>query len=630
VSQRHWALFFIGLLLSTFLGGALRVFFSPTRVRQWIDGVVARRQPKFHIEYKDVTVTLADGLFPGAAVEFSDLKITDRDPCRLGAALEIDRLNIPVPVRSLFAKDIQFGVLSAKNVRVRPGAVTCPEQMRLLKIEKMDQPTSVWSRIESSVRKRWDQEVSRTFDLLDGIRVGELVFGNSVDFFTLHDVVAQRGQKSGQVQVQFEFRPGVRWTGPVAMGPLRTDVFVDKSELKVFGRGAVKEGQYQVDGQWRFADSWIDLDFEIRDLPAEALIGLWDQWKFITWDAPDLTNEWFNCRVSLATASHSFFETPVQLQNCRFFGDQGEAILRDGDLALLKGQVYPVDFHLEKVRVAALPSLSVTGPHPSSTVTGELRLMGAKNLSLKGRVADPQFSPAEGKFGVLKDKACSVQWLRTESGHTITLDEWHLISSSERFTVQFHTLDSGTKLSWDASLNDPGHSPLRMGRDLKWTLLKSHGLVALDETAWHPFEFEVDSKNFAIGGAAAETVAIRARSTEQTGTAELKVLRVTWSDEQGGPLAGPAIQRLMDLMQVSDRQARSLDLNLKFDSERRWAADDLKIDFDPARSAVWVGRGLEWSIDEGLLTLKRETAKPPVLLMTTGSLLDPKFEFLEE
>ena len=117
MTNRRWIFALLGILISTFLGGMVRVYFSPARVRDFVLQAALKKQPKFEFEFSTAQLKLADGWWPLVAIEFTNLKVQAKDTCITHSSLHVDKVTIPLQLNSLFSKRLKFGHIHGGDIQ---------------------------------------------------------------------------------------------------------------------------------------------------------------------------------------------------------------------------------------------------------------------------------------------------------------------------------------------------------------------------------------------------------------------------------------------------------------------------------------------------------------------------------
>src|SRR6185312_9227354 len=116
VSSTGFAWFVVGLVLATFLGGALRVALQSDRVHQRIVSELRERFPKQDIQIGATEVLLSRGVWPALGLRVHDL-IVKQDVCGKLSFL----LTLPDAVLPLDLLSLRNGTIRLNDVELNGG-----------------------------------------------------------------------------------------------------------------------------------------------------------------------------------------------------------------------------------------------------------------------------------------------------------------------------------------------------------------------------------------------------------------------------------------------------------------------------------------------------------------------------
>ena len=259
-------------------------FFSPNRIRTWVEDVTSRRQPKFTLEFKEARLALAHGLTPGLAVEFIDLKVRARDKCVTGSEILIDKLNLPLQSTAVFSSQVKFGVVAAGDIRLTLKDPECESKLDIP--DEVDVTTELTGleRAERFMTKRWEREVQNTLALLEGLRFEQLDVVQDKDeatFISIKDFEGAIVAEDNAAIFDFSIEPGVAVIGHEPIGKLRSHLVLGPEAITLKGRGNLKEGQYFTDMNWDVKTGFWSSKLRMQDMPASSLITLMGQWEIL-------------------------------------------------------------------------------------------------------------------------------------------------------------------------------------------------------------------------------------------------------------------------------------------------------------------------------------------------------------
>lgn len=328
-TQRGWFLFFFGILLSTFLGGAIRVLLSPAFVRQWVDELVAKSQPRFTIEFEEARMSFGRGWVPQVAIELVGLYVRAKDPCITGSEIEVSQMVVPLNLRALFAGKVRFGAIDAEYVtyRHRPKRCEGKPTLRVPEPAPFDVATEI-APLENFFEKRWNKEVVNTTRFLDELNLLELRFVHDEEIepvFYLRDLHLDFFPEQHEVELRFNFWPGVTIVGDQPFGPTGTALRITSDSLRWSASGNLKEGQFQSKGHWAVDDGKYEISVSWKDVPLTNFMALMSRWDFSGLQNFRINNQWFACGFTSDGEVRKALTNPLRFTACEFYGDTGRA-----------------------------------------------------------------------------------------------------------------------------------------------------------------------------------------------------------------------------------------------------------------------------------------------------------------
>lgn len=395
--QRSWLYVLVAFMMSSFFGGALRVFFSPDRVRQFVEGVVTDKQPKFHIDFEGARLRFENHWMPTFAVELRGIQIQAKDPCITNSTLYLDQILIPLDLLALFKNQVKFGQVEAGAVRYFHRPSTCSQE------QAPRESNDGFAPFENFFQKRWSKEVVNTTKLLKVFTVSqfEVLYDNeNLAPMIIEDFEMSFWPDRGESRASFYVRMGEPWVGTAPIGRIAIDTRIASDEVEVIGRGNLKEGQLQLKGNWAVDRGDVQLHLAAQDLPLMGALDLAHHWKYFSSLNPKIKNQWATCDVTMAGPLRNFALLPVQMHQCRLYGDLGDIRLKTQKIgSLSEGGV--LQFEIQNVGVQRFMrafGLEGTWGHISSfgSFTGALTVLNRDAYQLEGDWRD---------FGVYLAKA---------------------------------------------------------------------------------------------------------------------------------------------------------------------------------------------------------------------------------
>lgn len=404
MAQRGWFYVLIGLLISSFLGGAIHVIFSPERMRLFVETKLAEKQPKFNIEFKSAKLQLADNWWPTIAIEVEGIGIKAKDNCITNSTIYIDKLIIPIQLSMLFSNKIKFGHVRAEQVRFFARPKSCEAKNKT--VENDDEFVS----LENFFQRRWSKEVVNTTRYIDELSINSLEFlrdDQALSPAKISNLNIRFFSKVGESELNFSVKLGKPIVGEVEFGDIKMSARVQSDFVTLSGKGNLKEGQFQISTEW--AVNRGDISFKIfsQDLPTQNVLNLMHHWGIVPEFKPTLKNEWLSCDITMQGAIRNFLNLPVNLHQCRLYGDLGEMTVATTKIDSLKsGGDFSVQIQNLNVK-AVLSGLGMQNQgHWMSQFgyfTGDLRIFRKTNYELIGDIRSSEIYWANSS-GQLRQK----------------------------------------------------------------------------------------------------------------------------------------------------------------------------------------------------------------------------------
>lgn len=351
-AQRSSMLFLLGVVLSTFVGGGVRVLLSPEVVSRWVEDVVKKKQPKFNFKFETAKLSLADGWRPHLAVELTGLSVAAKDKCTTESTLKIDRVIIPVLFRPLLEKKVQLG-------HVRGDLVELTVKPNLCTPQSSDWTTELES-LESFFRRRWNKEVINTTKFITNLSIQNLrVRDGSTEEpkFHISNLQIEFLAQENVAKATFEFWPGVDWVGPQPFGPTQTALHIASDGLKWSAKSNLKEGQIHLKGGWKVEKSNVVFDTKWTDVPLAPLARLLARWQMINLHQIEPKNQWSSCHLNAQGSIRNWRDLSFVATNCTSTGDIGSIQIDNNEWALLRGKLTPFRAELKRVSLRKVAEL---------------------------------------------------------------------------------------------------------------------------------------------------------------------------------------------------------------------------------------------------------------------------------
>ena len=624
--SRGWSYFLIGLLLSSFLGGAIRVYFSPQRIRVWVDEVSARKQPKFTLDFKEARLAFADGWTPGLAVEFIDLRIRARDICITGSEIQIDRINLPIQASAVFSQKVKFGVIGAEELKINIRQPKCESTLAIPKaVEDLDQlPRLV--RLEKFMKTRWRQEVRNTVRLLDGLRIDRLLLfqGDSeAPVFSINNFEAKIDSPSDSAILEFSLEPGVSLVGHQHVGRLRSYLELSPDALKFSGRGNLKEGQYQLGLDWDVNSGFWDGQLQMQDMPAANLISLMDGWGMLNWPELNPRNQWFRCQLKAEGSLVAWKSSPVRFESCGFYGELGEIHIRAGESRLFEGQLYPITADFRNVDMGPLLLQFGQLRHwvgQDGSTSGDMKILDKGRIQYKGLWRKPKFKTSMlnvFKMGGIKIDQIHLSWDYSPTESVLKISEPTAYGEDfpleMRFTEDLET--ASASVTWNVNWVQWPKAMTKLTDKVIANGLSTKGSALLDEAS-PTIKFQLSADELIFGDIKIKNLKSDFKFEEAKGDFSANAQSV----ELQASTSMKLFLKMFDELNEPSLLAENFNFKAEFDQPGRWVVNPLRFS-----RAEFIGRGFKMAVDQGVFKVieKGKTIKNYNIF---GSLEEPRFE----
>ncbi|MBX3023059.1 MAG: hypothetical protein KF799_15390 [Bdellovibrionales bacterium] len=352
VSSQGFALFVVGLVLATFLGGAVRTILSSERVHSRIVTELQSRFPRNEFQIGRTEVLLSRGLWPGLGLRLRDV-VFRQDVCgKLSFELTIPQAVLPVDLLSLRHGQVRLGTVSLTDARMHLDYHDCPPKsadvavptsqgIRSAVAEKgIKPPTLDWQEVSRALggmeltNFQLTYERNITWKLI--LKSAEMYFDDDMHLQATMDVQKSFSEGALNHAVNLEAHgegPNVQWRV----------------------RSEFKEGQVQWSGTWDLARNSAHTDFTLVQIPLKDLSSELYQMGFVGQEIK-LKTAWLTCKGAWDGQVDHLDATPLRLSACKVEGAYGRVELEQADWFLSSVVPFkvPAQFHVQKLQVQPL------------------------------------------------------------------------------------------------------------------------------------------------------------------------------------------------------------------------------------------------------------------------------------
>ena len=345
--------FFLCLLLAAVFGCGFRLYFSPQRLKAWVNRALDKQKATmahpFALSFSDASLRLSDssGYLPQLAVVVSGVKVAPNPECHPEASIFIGELRLPFRVSALLAGRAAVGVIGARDITVdldglRARCETAAEppaahaaaipQKKADIAETAVQLTAAPAR---DARLWWTSEQFETVrSFVQGFEFSRAVlqFENKTKEVDL-DSFSARLTSDGVVRVQTEIRipPSVSFGETLPAFKIQGEASASLANLNISAR--VSEGSLETSAKLEPAAAGESLkiaaSMNVKSLPLSMLSPLLRK-SGVTNDHFQPKFMWMDCTALIEGPFQGLFQTsPLNLKDCRIEGDGTDITLTE-------------------------------------------------------------------------------------------------------------------------------------------------------------------------------------------------------------------------------------------------------------------------------------------------------------
>lgn len=113
------------LILAGILGSAVRLYFSPPRIKSFLQEQIARQNLPYKIDFQSARLILARGLLPAFAIDVTGVDVGHLAPCPTEPFAQIKQLALPIDWWSLFVGRVKLGTVVAEGASLSADRAKC-------------------------------------------------------------------------------------------------------------------------------------------------------------------------------------------------------------------------------------------------------------------------------------------------------------------------------------------------------------------------------------------------------------------------------------------------------------------------------------------------------------------------
>lgn len=522
VSSQGFAWFVVGLVLATFIGGAVRTILTSDRVHQRIVTELRNRFPQQKFQIGQTEVLLSRGFWPGLGLRVKSLSF-GQDVCgKLSFHLDVPQAVLPVDLWALRSGKMRLGRVELSNGHVHLNYKPCP-----------DDPPSPSATAPAPPRKPMISAPS-----LDWNKVSQHLNGVEISNFTL---TYERNVtwKLLVHSMQLDFDGDVSAQGlmeiqkSLPFGSLSHMVDMEaQGDDRVLQWGVhseFKEGSVQLKGSLDLNNHAAAVQVLARQLPMKDVVSELYQMGFIAQDLR-LKATWLSCAMKWEGAIEKPDLSPIIANECKVEGGYGRVDLENAEfwISHLNELKKPATLKISKLQMQ--PVLEALGRQVLPKVlarpgiwSGELSYLNPNTWSLDGNLENAEviFSnrSVRGKQSLEKLRT---RVARVNSRIEATVDQLEIRDGEFAGELKFVLQDDWRNGEFRADVQKlrfgPAIQNLMVGGPLGNLKMNGQGTLQAGELGRWDGDFELDQ----VGGIGWSAEGVRVKSHYTPGVFHLE------------------------------------------------------------------------------------------------------------
>jgi hypothetical protein len=385
VSSQGFAWFVVGLVLASFIGGAVRTLLSSNAVHTRIVSELRNRFPKQQFEIEQTEVLLSRGIWPGLGLRLRNVTFRQETCGKLSFVLDVPEAILPVDLFSLRHGRVRLGHAELKDGKIHFDYKPCPkaDEAAVAENEFSTKPKKPMISAHSLDWRKAGEHL-KAVDLTNFEVTYEqnatwkiLVHSLNVD---LGDDLYAHGILDVQKSLPF--------------GTLSHRVDVDAlgdDQVMQFGlRSEFKEGFLNLKGSLDMNNAAAMVQVNARQLPLKDVMSELYQMGFLERDVA-LKTTWLSCGLHWEGSIAQPSSSPVRAQDCKIEGGYGRVDLESAEFFTDAGKAFKAPAKLKVTKLQVQPLLEVLGREVLPAVlpkpgvwSGAISYSGPKEWDLDG------------------------------------------------------------------------------------------------------------------------------------------------------------------------------------------------------------------------------------------------------
>ncbi|MGZ3722632.1 MAG: hypothetical protein ACXVA9_06865, partial [Bdellovibrionales bacterium] len=352
VSSKGFAWFVVGLVLATFLGGALRTVLNSSQLHQRIVSELKNRFPKHEFEIGATEVLLSRGIWPGLGLRVRDLTFK-QDVCgKLSFVLTIPQATLPLDLLGVLHGRIRLNDIEIEGGGLHLDYRDCAPKPIAATVNATgnNQAAPNPPRPILAPKVNW-KEAAR---FADGIELKNFAVTYEKSptwklvFNTAYLSLGEEAVAQARVDVEKSLPFGT------LTHPVEFDLRGDENVMQWNFNADFKEGHVHLNGSLDVNNQAGLVKMNFRQVPIRDLMGEAYQMGFVDRELK-LKATWLSCSLKWEGQLQSYAANPVDIRDCRVEGGYGRADLEQADLWLNGQDYFKVPAHIKVTQLQVLP-----------------------------------------------------------------------------------------------------------------------------------------------------------------------------------------------------------------------------------------------------------------------------------
>ncbi|MGE0527414.1 MAG: hypothetical protein AB7G93_13545 [Bdellovibrionales bacterium] len=360
ISSQGFALFVVGLVLATFVGGAIRTLLRSDQVHHRIISELRARFPEHQFQIGRTEVLLSRGLWPALGLRLHDLRFRKEGCDKLSFTFQVPMAVLPVDLWSLRSGQLRLGQVEISSGRMHLDYKECPRSTSTppspgSKTSRLYRTTSdsLMTKAKNIQPRRLDlDELSRH---LDSIQLHDfaVTYERNPTWKLIFPYAELNVEDGIALQAQVDVQKSLPFGALVHSVEL--DAESDRGLLHWTVESHFKEGRFTWTGRWDMSGTSIVSEIQLHQFPLKDLVSDLYRMGFLEQDA-DLKSAWLTCTASWEGSLGELETLPVRLRNCVLEGGYGRVELAQADFYPAQKPAFrvPAQIEIRSLKIQAL------------------------------------------------------------------------------------------------------------------------------------------------------------------------------------------------------------------------------------------------------------------------------------